>query len=32
MTNLLELLMLGFYMRNEKDIVELENTNFINAT
>lgn len=24
--------MLGFYMRNEKDIVELENTNFINAT
>ena len=32
MTNLLELLMLGFYMRQEHDSVVLEQTNIINAT
>ena len=32
MTNLIELLMLGFYMKEEHDSVVLEQTNIINAT
>ena len=32
MTNLIELLMLGFYMKGEHDIVVLDQTNLINAT
>ena len=32
LTKITELLMLGFWMRGEKDLLQIERTTFINAT